>query len=177
MNDRAAQRTARWSRTDNRGRNRPRLPGTSTPARWKLPLAYIYQPAPSPTQSRRARNEWVLQFEPTEPPEIDPLTGWIGSRDPFPHIQLRFPDQESAIELAERQGWRYEVREPPVRRFRPKSHADNFRYDLADAIARARQGWDGSVSIADRQDLAGPAAWTDAIGERDSAQDRIGVAR
>jgi ETC complex I subunit conserved region len=135
---------------DNRGRNKPLLPGTSMPAHEPLPLVFIYQPAPGPTQDGRARSkEWILEFAPSYPTEIDPLTGWTGSRDPFAHIRLRFPDQNSAIAFAERQGWPYEVRDPPVRRFQPKSYADRFRYDLANAIARAQLAWDGEVSIAD----------------------------
>jgi hypothetical protein len=115
-----------------------------------LPLAYIYQPAPRPTQYGRARSkEWILEFAPLYPTEIDPLMGWTGSRDPFAHIRLRFPDQESAIAFAERQGWPYEARDPPVRRFEPKSYADNFRYDLANAISRAQRAWDGEVSTTD----------------------------
>ena len=131
MTDRAAQRTDLPPRSDNQSRKQPLLPGTSMPAPGPLPLAYIHQPAPSPTQSGRARREWVLEFEPSSPPEIEPLMGWIASRDPFAHIRLRFPDRQSAIELAEKQGWPYVVQNPPVRRFRPKSYADNFRYDLA----------------------------------------------
>ena len=36
-----------------------------------MPLAYIYQPASSPTQSGRGREKWVLEFEPSGPPEIE----------------------------------------------------------------------------------------------------------
>jgi hypothetical protein len=122
-----------------------------------LPRAYIYQPAPSPTQSGRGRREWVLEFEPSSPPEIEPLMGWISSRDPFAHIRMRFPNRQSAIEFAERQGWPYVVQDPPVRRFRPKSYADSFRYDLADAITRAERPWDGKTTIADRREAADAA--------------------
>ena len=153
MADHAAQRTTRPSLSDNQGRSIPLLPGTSLPARRELPLAYVYQPAPSPTQSGQARTrEWLLEFEPSSPPEIEPLMGWTASRDPFAHIRLRFPDRQSAIEFAERQGWPYVVRDPPPRSFRPKSYADNFRYDLADAITRAGRRWDGQVSVDDRRD-------------------------
>jgi hypothetical protein len=55
MEDRAAQSTNLRPRSDNKTREEPRLPGTSMPAPGQLPLAYIYQPAPSPTQSGRAR--------------------------------------------------------------------------------------------------------------------------
>ena len=152
MEDRAAQRTDLPPRSDNQSRKQPLVPGTSMPASGPLPLAYIYQPVPSPTQSGRARWEWVLEFEPSSPPEIEPLMGWISSRDPLAHIRLRFPDRQSAIEFAEKQGWPYVVQNPPVRRFRPKSYADNFRYDLADAIARAERPWDGKMSITDRRE-------------------------
>jgi hypothetical protein len=148
MADHAAQGATRPSLSDNRSRAAPLLPGTSLPARRDLPLAYIYQPAPAPTQSGRARTrEWLLEFEPASPPEIEPLMGWTASRDPFPHIRLRFPDRQSAIEFAERRGWPYVVQDPPPRRFRPKSYADNFRYNLADAITRAERPWDGEVSV------------------------------
>jgi hypothetical protein len=148
MVDHAARRTTRPALSDNQSRAAPLLPGTSLPARRELPLAYIYQPARSPTQSGQARTrEWLLEFEPSSPPEIEPLMGWTASRDPFPHIRLRFPDRPSAIEFAEHQGWPYVVQDPPPRRLRPKSYADNFRYNLADAITRAERPWDGEVSV------------------------------
>jgi hypothetical protein len=153
MADHAAQGTTRSSLRDNQSRGVPLLPGTSLPARRRLPLAYIHQPAPSPTQSGRARTrEWLLEFEPASRREIEPLMGWISSDDPFPQIRLRFPDRQSAIEFAERQGWPYVVQEPPPRRFRPRSYADSFRYRLGDAITRAERPWDGEVSVDDRRD-------------------------
>ena len=64
MVDHAARRTTRPALSDNQSRAAPLLPGTSLPARSDLPLAYIYQPAPAPTQSGRARTrEWLLEFE------------------------------------------------------------------------------------------------------------------
>ena len=147
MGSRAAQTIDLPPRRDNQNRSIPRLPGTSLPAPGQLPLAYIYQPAPSPTQSAPGRREWVLEFEPSSSPEIEPLMGWVGSRDPFAHIRLRFPDRQSAIEFAEKQGWPYVVQSPPLRRFRPREYADNFKYELGDAIARAERPWDGQLSI------------------------------
>jgi hypothetical protein len=78
--------------------------------------------------------------------------GWISSRDPFAHIRLRFPDRQSAIEFAGEQGWPNVVQNPPVRRIRPKSYADSFRYDLGDVIARAARPWDGNMSITERRE-------------------------
>lgn len=107
--------------------------------------------------------------------------GWTASRDPFGHIRLSFPDPQSAIEFAERQGWRYELRDPPVRRFRPKSYADNFRYELADTIARVRPPWDGSMLITDHRepDRARAAGRAQTIGtEREAgAHSRAEAAR
>ena len=108
----------------------PLLPGTPEPADGKLPMAYIYQPSPSAMQSPlagRAR-EWVLEFEPWDRKEVEPLMGWTATRDPFTSsYRLRFSDRQSAIDLAERHGWRYVTQPPPVRSFPIKSYADNFR--------------------------------------------------
>ena len=85
--------------------------------------------------------------------------GMDSSRDPFAHIRLRFPDPQSAIEFAERQGWRYVVQDPPERRHSPKRYSEHFRYDLADAITRAAGRWDGAVSINGRRDNARRKNW------------------
>jgi hypothetical protein len=39
--------------------------------------------------------------------------GWTGSSDPFAPIQLEFPDCESAISFAEKNGWEYQLIDPP----------------------------------------------------------------
>jgi hypothetical protein len=92
--------------------------------------ARIYRPARTAMQSGSAKTRyWVLDFEPEEPARPEPLMGWIGSGDMRQQIRLRFPTKEEAIAHAEREGLDYEVREPKPRRIRPKSYADNFRYD------------------------------------------------
>ncbi len=63
--------------------------------------------------------------------------GWTAGDDPFATIRLSSPKLQSAIEFAERHGWRYRVDEPPPQRVMLKSYADRFRYDLAGAIQRA----------------------------------------
>ena len=108
----------------------PRLPGSEMPANSKLPLAHIYQPSPSVMQSALTgrRPRWVLEFEPWDCEEIEPLMGWTATRDPFTSFyRLHFPDPQRAIDFAERHGWRYVAQPPPVRSFRIKSYADNFR--------------------------------------------------
>lgn len=172
MDDYAAHRTALPSRTDNLNRNPPQLPGTSMPARRELLLAYIYQPAPSPTQSGRARSEWMLEFEQTEPPETDPLTGWIGSQDPFPHIRLRFP----------RPGERDRVRRPSglalrgARSADPTLSAEELRRQLPirpggrgrlRAAAMGRLGLDFRSPAAGGSGSVGPGLsdWGERVGE------------
>lgn len=91
----------------------------------------IYRPAKSAMQSGRANSKrWVLEFEPQEAKEIDPLMGWIGSGDTSNQLRLRFDSKEEAIAYAERQGLSYRVfADRPRRDIRPKSYADNFRFD------------------------------------------------
>jgi hypothetical protein len=108
----------------------PLLPGSSTPTDGELPRAYIYPPAPSAMQSSLARRprEWLLEFEPWDRKEIEPLMGWTATRDPFTSFyRLRFRDRQSAIDFAERHGWKYIAQPPPVQSFPIKSYADNFR--------------------------------------------------
>jgi hypothetical protein len=153
MNTLASQQAAVAPRDDNQQRAPARQPGTSEPAWSDLPPAYVYQPAPSATQGGPAHaREWVIEFAPWDGRDIEPLMGWTSSSDPFASIpRLRFPDRDSATTFAERHGWPYLVREPPRRRLRPKSYADNFRYDIAGAVARASREWDGALSLSDRR--------------------------
>ena len=92
--------------------------------------ARIYQPPKSPVQSGQGNTkQWVLEFEPEEKKQIEPLMGWIGSGDMRGQLRLRFPTREEAVAYAERRGIPYVVSEPKHRRIKPKSYADNFRYD------------------------------------------------
>ena len=45
--------------------------------------------------------------------------GYTSSDDPYRPIRLKFPDRESAVEFAERQDWRYFVREDVAHRHAP----------------------------------------------------------
>lgn len=102
-----------WLRGQNRPPFRPKIPGTDLRSK-DVPTAVIYRPARSIMQRRpRPRRHWVLEFEPTHPPRIEPLMGWTASSDPFRPIRLTFPDRESAIAYAERNDWRYIVRDTP----------------------------------------------------------------
>jgi len=90
--------------------------------------ARIYQQPKTAMQSGQAGTEdWVLDFEPSEPRRADPLMGWIGSGDTQAQVRLRFDTREEAVAYAEKRGLPYEVELPNPRRFRPKAYADNFR--------------------------------------------------
>jgi hypothetical protein len=136
----------------------PLLPGASAPAAGPFPSVRIYQPPRSVMQSGPGRGRWILEFERTVPPFVDPLTGWVGGADPLAHLRLDFPDMQSAIAFAERHGWRYEIEAGPTgRRMLPKSYADRFRYELADVLWRA-EPWRGPMaSEPDRAGIGRPA--------------------
>jgi ETC complex I subunit conserved region len=92
-------------------------------------VARIFRPARTAMQSGEARTkEWVLEFAPASPREIDPLMGWTSSRDMRGEVQLEFDSKEEAIAYAERAGLAYTVFEPQPRRQLRKSYADNFKY-------------------------------------------------
>lgn len=84
--------------------DQPLLPDSEEAADSPLPLAYVYRTAPSAMQSAVVQKaQRVLEFEPSERREIEPLMGWISIRDPFGSMsRLYFPN-------------------------RPKSYVDNFR--------------------------------------------------
>jgi hypothetical protein len=76
---------------------RERASFTPAPMRPLVPMPVsIYRPAGNAVQSGRANTKrWVLEFEPTSPPEIEPLMGWLSSTDTQKHVRLTFPTRES----------------------------------------------------------------------------------
>jgi hypothetical protein len=92
--------------------------------------ARIYRPAKNAMQSGTANTrKWVLEFEQATARRPDPLMGWSSAADTLNQIRLRFPTQEEAEAYARGEGLEYTVVEPQERRPKPKSYADNFRYD------------------------------------------------
>jgi hypothetical protein len=91
----------------------------------------IYRPAKTAMQSGRGNtHQWAIQFAPSDRPTPDPLMGWNGSKDTRAQLRLRFDTEEEAIAFAERQGYTYTVIEDrPAKAPKPKSYADNFRFD------------------------------------------------
>ena len=92
-------------------------------------LARIYKPAKTAMQSGRAKTkEWVLEYEPATPREIDPLMGWTSSNDMLSQVRLFFETKEEAIDYAQKNGIPFRVFEPHPRAFIKKSYADNFKF-------------------------------------------------
>lgn len=92
--------------------------------------ARIYQPTKTAMQSGRGNTKkWLLEYEPAEKKVNDPLMGWVGSGDMNGQIRLRFATKDEAVAYAERHGIPFQVIEPHQRSIRPKSYADNFRFD------------------------------------------------
>jgi ETC complex I subunit conserved region len=92
--------------------------------------ARIHRPTKTAMQSGWAKTQyWVLEYEPATPRDPDPLMGWASARDTLNEVQLRFDTLEAALEFARKNGLEYTVIEPKERTIRPKSYADNFRYD------------------------------------------------
>ena len=91
--------------------------------------ARIFKPARTAMQSGPARTkEWVLEYEPEAPREIDPLMGWTSSRDMKSQLRLSFETREEAVAYCERNGIPYQVAEPKAPLRKGIAYADNFAF-------------------------------------------------
>jgi ETC complex I subunit conserved region len=92
--------------------------------------ARIYQPAKNAMQSGRAlTRKWVLEYLPETPRQPDPLMGWASAEDTLNEVRLRFDTLDEARAFADKHGLDYTVITPHRPSEKPKSYADNFRYD------------------------------------------------
>ncbi len=92
-------------------------------------LARIYKPAKTAMQSGQAKTkEWILDYEPASPREIEPLMGWTSSSDMLSQVRLFFETKEEAIAYAKENRIPYRVFEPNPRAIVKKSYAENFKY-------------------------------------------------
>jgi hypothetical protein len=96
--------------------------------------ARIYKPAKTAMQSGTAKTkDWVLDFEPEQPREIEPLMGWTSSGDMRQQVRLQFETAEEAVAYCERDGIAYQlfaeksVQRPAI------SYSDNFAFKRRDA--------------------------------------------
>ena len=91
--------------------------------------ARIYRPTKTAMQSGRAKtHDWVLEFAPSAQ-SADPLMGWIGQGETSRQVRLRFATEDEAVAYCKKRGLDYDIEQPQESRQRPKSYADNFRYD------------------------------------------------
>ena len=94
-----------------------------------MSVARIYKPAKTAMQSGTAKNQdWVLDYEPAEPREVEPLMGWTSSGDMKQQLTLHFDTKEDAIAYCERKGIAYQVIEPKDSVRRPVAYADKFAF-------------------------------------------------
>jgi ETC complex I subunit conserved region len=92
--------------------------------------ARIYRPTKTAMQSGRANTrKWLLEFEPASRRDPDPLMGWSSAHDTLNEVHLHFDTLEEATAYADKRGLGYTIIEPHQRTPKPKSYADNFRYD------------------------------------------------
>ena len=92
--------------------------------------ARIYKPAKTAMQSGHAKTkDWVIDFEPAEPRQVEPLMGWTSSGDMRQQLRLRFHSKEEAIAYCARHGIAYQVQEDKPAARRVMSYSDNFAYN------------------------------------------------
>ena len=95
--------------------------------------ARIYKPAKTAMQSGAAKTkEWVLDYEPEQPREIEPLMGWTSSGDMRQQVRLHFDTAEEAVAYCERFGIPYQVSQPKPHTPRVISYSDNFAFKRRD---------------------------------------------
>jgi hypothetical protein len=95
-----------------------------------MPEVRIYRPSKTAMQSgKRGTHRWVLEYAPASPRAPDALMGWASAADTLNEVRLKFATLEEAVAFAKKHGLDYVVSEPKEQRFKPKSYADNFRYD------------------------------------------------
>ncbi len=89
----------------------------------------IYRPARTAMQSGRANTKrWLMEYDPSEQQEADPLMGWAGSGDTNRQLKLWFATSEEAAAFAEKKGLRFRVEAPHERTVKVKTYADNFAF-------------------------------------------------
>jgi len=96
--------------------------------------ARIYKPAKTAMQSGLGKSkDWVLDYEPEAPRQVEPLMGWTSSADMRQQVRLRFASKEEAIAYCERHAVPYQVFEDKPAERRGVSYSDNFAFKRRDA--------------------------------------------
>ncbi|MDP3407281.1 ETC complex I subunit [Bosea sp. (in: a-proteobacteria)] len=91
--------------------------------------ARIYRPARTAMQSGTAKTErWLLEYEPEQPRQIEPLMGWTSSGDMKSQLKLWFDSEAEAVAYATRNGIAYRVEQPNEPQRRTVAYSDNFKF-------------------------------------------------
>src|SRR5215475_7906064 len=99
-----------------------------------MAVARIYKPARTAMQSGTANTkEWLLEFEPEQSREVEPLMGWTSSGDMRQQVRLRFDTAEEAVAYCERHGIPYQVFDTMPAARRTISYSDNFSFKRREA--------------------------------------------
>ena len=92
-------------------------------------VARIYKPARTAMQSGlAATKKSILEYQPEQRREVEPLMGWTSSRYMRSQIRMRFSTKEEAIDYTRRNGIASVVREPKPRKHTKKAYGDNFKF-------------------------------------------------
>jgi ETC complex I subunit conserved region len=95
--------------------------------------ARIYRPSRTATQSGHATAKfWVLEFDPAEPLQIDPLMGWTSSGDMRSEVRLNFGTKEEAVAYADKNGLSYRIEGSKRAPRKIQSYSDNFKSTRVD---------------------------------------------
>jgi len=88
--------------------------------------AKIYKPAKTAMQSgKRNSKQWLLEFD-TLNLSVNPLMGWMSSKDTLSEIKLKFESKNEAVDYAKKNNIDYYIVEPQKTKLIKKSYSDNF---------------------------------------------------
>ena len=73
----------------------------------------------------RNTKNWLLEYD-TLNTGIDPLMGWVSSKDTMSEVKLEFFTKEQAINYAKKNNIDYHIIEPQKRKIIKKTYSDNF---------------------------------------------------
>lgn len=92
--------------------------------------ARIYKPARNAMQSGRGKTKrWLLEFNPSERRQADPLMGWVSSGDTQTQVRLWFESREAAEAYAQRQGIDVVIHDSQMSDSPAMSYSDNFKFN------------------------------------------------
>ena len=85
--------------------------------------------------------KWLLEFD-TLNTGVNPLMGWVTSKDTMSEVKLEFSTKEQAINYAKKNNINYHIIEPQKRKIIKKSYSDNFLlYSLGNKTSGRSAAW------------------------------------